>query len=433
MPPIMSGATAMHPTLVLENARCFREARAPIAPLTLLVGENSTGKSSFLAFLRLAWDLTAGRVDLDFNEEPFRLGAYDQIAHYHGGQGKRAPSFALGLERPLRPGRPGVVSVLGRFGAHGGQPNLLSIDASVPRTKGRVDFESGARSGAVHVPGEPLDAWPFRFEGAGDWLRALKGLAYWTGERTATATDSGAARRLARELGPPWSVRPFASAPIRTAPKRTYDPVRETPTAAGDHVPMLLARLASGDAETWGRIADAIVRFGGACGLLDGIEVYRPRRKDSEPFQIHVEIQGQKRSVNLIDVGYGVSQVLPLLVDSLTTPAETMLLLQQPEVHLHPRAQAEVGSFLGSLVATGRSFVVETHSDHLIDRICTDVRDGRGVKRDDVVVLYFERKGATVEVHPLRVDEQGTLIGAPPGYREFFRREQLRHLGIEAG
>src|SRR5436305_12090662 len=84
--------------LLLKDIRCFRgEHVAPLAPLTILVGENSTGKSTLLALTRIAWDIAYGATEPDFNEEPFQLGAYDELAHYHGGRGKRATSFSVGF------------------------------------------------------------------------------------------------------------------------------------------------------------------------------------------------------------------------------------------------------------------------------------------------------------------------------------------------
>ncbi len=67
--------------LILENVRCFHgRHEIPLAPLTILVGENSTGKSTVLAAARLAWDIRRGVESPDFNEEPFEWGAYSQIA-----------------------------------------------------------------------------------------------------------------------------------------------------------------------------------------------------------------------------------------------------------------------------------------------------------------------------------------------------------------
>jgi len=89
--------------LILENVRCFRDRHEiRIAPLTLIVGENSTGKSTLLAAARLASELGRGIPQPDFNEEPFDWGAYDQIAHYAGGRRGRAGEFSLGFERPWK-------------------------------------------------------------------------------------------------------------------------------------------------------------------------------------------------------------------------------------------------------------------------------------------------------------------------------------------
>src|SRR6266581_331960 len=85
--------------LFFENVRCFFTPQsAPLCPMTLLVGENNSGKSTFLALVRLAWDLCQGVPPLDFNEEPFLLGAYDQIASFRRGRGGRAQQFCIGAE-----------------------------------------------------------------------------------------------------------------------------------------------------------------------------------------------------------------------------------------------------------------------------------------------------------------------------------------------
>src|SRR5438093_622966 len=83
--------------LIMRNIRCFAAPSiAVIKPLTLVVGDNSAGKSTLLACTRLAWDAAYGIQQLDFNEEPFRFGAFDQIAHVYGGKKGRARSFTLG-------------------------------------------------------------------------------------------------------------------------------------------------------------------------------------------------------------------------------------------------------------------------------------------------------------------------------------------------
>jgi predicted ATPase len=100
-------------------------------------------------------------------------------------------------------------------------------------------------------------------------------------------------------------------------------------------------------------------------------------------------------------------------------------------VHLHPKAQAQIGSLLGFLaIKQKKQFLVETHSDYLVDRVRMDIREGKhGLKPKDVCILYFERKGAKVVVHPMELDECGNLFGAPSGYRRFFLEEEKRFIG----
>jgi predicted ATPase len=153
--------------------------------------------------------------------------------------------------------------------------------------------------------------------------------------------------------------------------------------------------------------------------------VKRLGKKETDPFQLQVTIQGPP--ANLMDVGYGVSQVLPIAVDCLTSEPGQMLLMQQPEVHLHPRGQAELGTFLANLVtARGNRFVVETHSDYLVNRVRLDIRDQKWLKPEDVCLLYCERAGAGVKVQEIHVDDQGNLLDAPPGYHRFLLNEEKR-------
>lgn len=85
--------------VTLQDFRCFRERQtARLAPLTLLVGDNSTGKTSFLALLRALWDVASGSGVPDFKEAPYDLGSFEEIAHHRGGRSGRADTFAAEIE-----------------------------------------------------------------------------------------------------------------------------------------------------------------------------------------------------------------------------------------------------------------------------------------------------------------------------------------------
>jgi hypothetical protein len=377
-----------------EGIRCFPSRQeVPLAPVTILVGENSTGKSTVLALIRLAWDVVQ-REELDFNEEPFLLGAYDQIASALGQEEQRV-KFTIGWKTE-------VGSFEGKFVEHDGQPVLEKTLAEIPPYKLEYRYSSVTHQEDIFLVEGPV--------------------------------EKGGELDLALEIDASMGVqlynlaRPYAFAPIRTRPRRTYDPIKRAVNPEGDHVPLLLASSALRRSNEWQRLVGALESFGKHSGLFTRVDVRQLGESESDPFQIQIHLEG--KVVNLIDVGYGVSQVLPIIVDCLRGDEGGIYLLQQPEVHLHPKAQAELGSFLGVLAKQqNKRFVIETHSDYLVDRVRMDIRDKKGLTPADVALLYFERKNGEATIHRLELDEQGNILNAPPGYRSFFLEEERRFLG----
>jgi hypothetical protein len=429
--------------LILENFRCFADRHEiPLAPFTLLVGENSSGKSTFLAAIRLAWDIGSGRGLIDFNEDPFRLGTYEQIATHRRAPNGRAKSFAIGqetrLERSART-TPEHVRAEARFIQSGPQP-FLTRNTLVAGDYGlTIDINpDGPPTIAVTTPRGRLgtSAEQMRFPPE---VVARFGWAEWF-LFASTKIEQERTRKI-RER-PPDSVaefititsplrnpdsRPQAFAPVRSRPRRTYDPVTDIPDPEGQHIPMMLARLLGDSRKEGAELRQALNEFGETSGLFSGIHIHR-LGSEGDPFQVYVKTSGPPR--NLIDVGYGVSQVLPILVEILTRPPQSTFLIQQPEVHLHPRAQAALASLFARLVKErGCRLIIETHSDYFIDRLRMDVRDGKHLSPDEVSLLYFElgKNGSTI--YPIRFDNLGNVLGAPPSYRRFFLQEELRFLG----
>ena len=123
--------------------------------------------------------------------------------------------------------------------------------------------------------------------------------------------------------------------------------------------------------------------------------------------------------------------MLPIVVDLIAGVNNRFYLLQQPEIHLHPSAQTELGTFLTRFAHdTDNKVIIETHSDHLIDRIRMEVRDRYiGISHDDISILYFERDNLEVVIHELRLDDNGNITNAPRSYRTFFLSEEKNYLG----
>ena len=132
---------------------------------------------------------------------------------------------------------------------------------------------------------------------------------------------------------------------------------------------------------------------------------------------------------NLVDVGYGVHSVLPLLSALYDQKKPTTFLLQQPEVHLHPSAQAHLVQIMAE---SEHQFLIETHSDHIIDRFRICVMEG-AIEPDEVCITYCARSadGRSSQIHNLGMDEDGNLSNVPSGYRSFFMEETKRLLGFQ--
>ena len=440
---------------ILNDVRCFEgEQRAVLRPITLLVGENSTGKTSFLGCYRVVGQLFArpwfGRPrGIDFNQKPFRMGSFRDIVRSRRGPQGRINEFKLGLEvsPPRRTGL-GPYPILFTFAEKVSEPMISSYRMrfseklflevkreadvctriSIPDYTTKVNFP-------FLLPSELLyglaDRGGVIWDSDGESGRIKPILRFINGLFRTNHTPNPTTRRLGRfSLDSIISPIPkmVAIAPLRSKPKRTYNPVGERTSSEGEHVPMLMMRLDRTERDKWDELHSRLVTFGRKSGLFSDIKVKRHGRQISDPFQLQVKVRSGSHA-NLVDVGYGVSQSLPILVDVMGEQRTTFL-LQQPEVHLHPRGQAELASFFVRSWKTKKNrFLVETHSDHIVDRIRISVRQGI-LKPNEVSILYFESQQNTVKIHNLRVDRHGNLLDAPESYRDFFMRETDRLLGF---
>ena len=110
----------------------------------------------------------------------------------------------------------------------------------------------------------------------------------------------------------------FSTSPIRSRPKRTYDPTREFNDPEGSDVPMRLMRIESTKKDEWETLKQQLVEFGKSSGLFQNIEIQNLGGSLGAPFQIKIKVRGPNS--NIIDVGYGVSQILPILVHIFSRP-----------------------------------------------------------------------------------------------------------------
>jgi predicted ATPase len=136
--------------------------------------------------------------------------------------------------------------------------------------------------------------------------------------------------------------------------------------------------------------------------------------------------RNERVNVALSDVGFGISQLLPFVVQSLV-PGKRIISIEQPEVHVHPRLQADLGDLLAEVIIKEprlKQFIIETHSEHLILRLQRLVREKK-IKPTDISVIYVSRGPEGAEAQRLHLDEDGDFIDDWP--KGFFS-ERLREL-----
>lgn len=136
--------------------------------------------------------------------------------------------------------------------------------------------------------------------------------------------------------------------------------------------------------------------------------------------------------VNIADVGFGVSQIFPVILEGLRMPKGSTLLLEQPEIHLHPNMQMQMADYFISLALSGKNIVLETHSDHVVNRLIRRVVEDESGSLGDMIAVYFVsggEKGSTVE--KVQVDGARGIVNWPKGFFDQAADEQRKI--IQAG
>lgn len=416
--------------LTIENVRCFsNKQRVEIRPLTILVGENSSGKSTFLSMLHASMQGEFPTIPKIFNQAPFEMGGFDTIATYKGGKYGRAETFSIGLEWNRR-NSSSSHSMFVTFESNRGMPTVRELEVSMDDVS--VKVTSADNKVQLHITQNLLNeekkklstTFPYRGMFSDDlqffMRRSILEIDLKDADKEFLIKAQDAVRYGFRE-----KLKTYAMSPLRTEPKRTYDESSDLDfTPGGGHIPRVLSQLDFENDTIKNEIFDSLNEFGRSAGLFDSIKVKHHGSRPNDPFQVRVVTQGP--AANLADVGYGVSQALPILVEVLKGARNEQFILQQPEVHLHPRAQAALGSFFVNAVALQKKhFVIETHSDYLIDRIRLEVANGK-IKSENVQILFFDRPGFDVKILEMGLDSDGNILDAPPSYRSFFLNEEMR-------
>jgi len=443
--------------MYVDNFRGFKETVLPLKDVNFLVGENSTGKSSLLALIDLVADLRFWiRGTPAFHSEEVNLGNFRDIV---SAGAKDRSYFRIGLFAPTDEADKahedrdsGLDAYLVTFREREGMPVISRYTFMTEGIQVHVKFSGSTIAYRHEEPCALSSDHPVRAEDVfRSWTREHE--KSWGSYRTLRTpipaihlglgalnsillTEIRAGRRrpeTRRGIHLEFrAICPFQSttmlAPIRTRPKRTYDEYNTAFSAEGEHTPYLIKRYFRRSEER-DKFLQFIDRFGKESGLFKTISIKNFGRAATSPFELDVAIDSTL--LKIVDVGYGVSQVLPVVVEVFERSQRTCFLIQQPEIHLHPRAQAALGDLFYELAKLERKcFVVETHSDFIIDSFRLRYREKAKTRKPEGQIVYFERFDQGNRLSTIEILENGELSEEQPeGYRDFFMREQLRMLG----
>ncbi|HYF16864.1 MAG TPA: DUF3696 domain-containing protein [Ramlibacter sp.] len=431
--------------MLLENFKSWQSTEpVRLAPLTGLFGTNSSGKTSLLQFLLLlkqTAESTDRNLVLDLGDARSRveLGTFREILHRHDLGRTLGWMLAWDSASPL------AVTDPTRKVAELQSGTRLGLSSDIRWVK-----NGGSGSGRAAVP-----RMSYHFEGSAFGMRELEehpGYYELTAEETKL--------KFKRAKGRPWNLPPpvkcygfpdqvrayFRNAgflsdfelafeslmsrvyylgPLREYPKREYPWGGAQPSDMGQRgervVEALLASLDQDVRYSYGKgqkrrtLVEVVATWLKDLGLIDSFEV-RPVAPGSKLFQVWVRRQPGAEEVLLTDVGFGVSQILPVITLCYYAPEGSVLLLEQPEIHLHPKVQAGLADvFIDAIRRRGVQIILESHSEHLLRRLQRNIAEEKYVAQD--AALYFcEIESGVSRLLELNVDLYGNIQNWPEGF-----------------
>ena len=404
--------------LYLDNFRGFSDQIIEIRDVNFLVGENSSGKSSVLIALNTI-SSPGFWFNLDFYSGDAQIYSFEDLVSV---EAEDKSNFKIGYLYDDEE----KISYILEFRNHSGKPVIYSGIVEQEKTLFIFSHEKDKINYSI-VKNERLTIDKFKSLSKQniqqqDTITIRAGfippitLLQMFESATTNKKNSYHVRLPISDIS--------AIAPIRSKPRKTYDEPGTLENPEGDHIPYAIRKLFNTKADLFQNINT----FGTQSGLFRKIGIKEYGSADDAPFRMNFVLN--KKPINIINVGYGVSQVLPILV-SMYTQNNSIISIQQPEVHLHPRAQAAMGNIFFDLSfgENKKKLIIETHSDYIIDRFRQKQRISQ--EKSDVHVLFFLREKGTNKIFPIKIDDRGNYdSNQPKEFREFFIKEELENLGL---
>lgn len=423
-----------------------------LAPITVFFGTNSSGKSSLIQFL-LMLKQTAESPDrrriLHPGDQttPVELGTFRDLVYKHDLSREIEFELESKLPKPLHVSdpintgdnrfdlsasrlnfqakikfeemTPRIQSLQYTLTGEGGSGDNLCVSMKQSGSSQKFDLEASP----YKVTRNPGRAWklpaPVRFYGFPDEVNAYYQNAGFTSDLTLALEQE--LRRI-QYLGP-----------LRTIPRRSYVWSGEVPDHVGwtgsRAVEALLAAhkrsISPGYKKRAKPFQEVIATWLREMGLLKAFEV-KPIAANRKEYEVLVQTPSTGTSVTLADVGFGVSQVLPVIVECFYASPYTTILMEQPEIHLHPAVQSSLADLFIETVSSREDsadrkvqVIVESHSEHFLRRLQRRVAEGK-IRTEDVALYFCQRTDDGAVMGLLHVDLFGSIENWP---KDFFGNE----------
>lgn len=381
--------------LFLKNFKTWEDTGIIfLKPVTMLLGTNSSGKSTLIqSLLLLKQTIQSPDRSIHLNlggdemNDFFNFGSFDDILN----KSSKDRFFLISLEFTLS----NTVEMFSAAYIKNIYGLVEAFDICINDTKNQLSIQRRAKGAySLELNKKLIGTSP---DFAPERSIALPAAALAAlGEHAGKVEDMSLAIR--RELEAISYL-----GPLRRKPERDYVWNRKVGTMDMDGhnaVQILLSDK---------KIVEQVSHWLNRMGVAEKLEVRRVAR--SNRYEIVLHREGVK--ANLRDVGIGVSQVLPVLTLAFFAPTGSTILLEEPEIHLHPLAQSVLAElFVEVSKERNVQFIVETHSEHLFRRMQTLM--ARGTASTDDCAMYFIEKGEKgAEIRELKIDEFGRLTNWP--------------------
>jgi predicted ATPase len=375
-----------------------------LAPLTLLAGANNAGKSSFLGAL-LAFcqsEQSASRHQLLLSGEWVDLGPFDELVS------PDRDSFSIGIEGDVDGSE---LSAVWDF--------VETADRARPEARvGRIEASVGAAEVSFSVAAdgsiESGEAASSQLLHPGALLRPTQAPT----ELVLLPFRAGRVLAVGPYRAPPEPIAPYRRGTVGTLVGRygqySADAFSQRRADGTNVLPPDSARAE----DTLSRAMDAWWSY----VLRDEIMV-RVNEERRLGFSVRLETSGiADRSFG--QVGFGLSQLWPILVAGLASRPGDLVIVETPEAHLHPGAQHRVARLFVELAKRNRQVIVETHSEHVVAAGCLAVKEAQ-LEPADLALSFFSQVRGETKVERIPVDGSGRKLLVPEGFFDQSARELL--------